>query len=134
MIALNSGRKLNQTVPLESYRHVKRVHKRHLESGETQLSIILSLASESNGELSGMPEDVVDLVESYQLRAFTTKVCKYPATSKEEWEHQCKLWPTSFHPPTYIIEGIAGFTEDDSRRVFKFMKIALELATSREGK
>jgi tRNA-specific adenosine deaminase 3 len=20
------------------------------------------------------------------------------ATSKEEWEEQCKLWPTSYHP------------------------------------
>ncbi|GAB2260556.1 hypothetical protein Droror1_Dr00011411 [Drosera rotundifolia] len=127
-------RKLNQIAPLENYRHVKRVHKKHVESGETQLSIILCLASEANGEFGSMPEDVLDLVKSYQLHAFTTKVCRYPAISKEEWEHQCKIWPTSFHPPTYNIEGIAGFTEDDSRRVFKFMKIALELATSRKGK
>lgn len=28
------------------------------------------------------------------------QVCKEAASTKEEWEEQCKLWPTSYHPPT----------------------------------
>jgi hypothetical protein len=27
-----------------------------------------------------------------------SQVAKCSATSKEEWEEQCKLWPTSYHP------------------------------------
>ncbi|GMH00672.1 hypothetical protein Nepgr_002511 [Nepenthes gracilis] len=122
-------RKLNQIAPLENLRHVKRVRKRCLE-GDTQLSVILCLANKDDSELDSMPKDVLELVNSYQLNAFTTKVCKYSATSKEEWEEQCKLWPTSFHPPTYNIEGISGFIDEDSKMVFKFMKFVLQLAKS----
>ncbi|GAB4825185.1 hypothetical protein Ancab_008060 [Ancistrocladus abbreviatus] len=121
-------RKLNQIAPLENLRHVKRVRKKCLE-GETQLSVILCLA-EDDIKLDTMPKDVLQLVNSCQLSAFTTKVCKSAATSKDEWEEQCKLWPTSFHPPTYNIEGIAGFSAEDSKLVFSFIKFALELARS----
>ncbi|KAJ4976558.1 hypothetical protein NE237_001664 [Protea cynaroides] len=58
------------------------------------------------------------------------KVAKYAALSKEEWEEQCKLWPTSYHPPTYNIDGITGFNEEDSQSIFNFMKFAIELALS----
>ncbi|PIN00209.1 tRNA(adenine(34)) deaminase [Handroanthus impetiginosus] len=77
-----------------------------------------------------MPEDVLELVNTYQLSTFTTKVCQYAASTKEEWEEQCKLWPTSFHPPTYNIDGITGFSEDDSLSVFNFMKLAVRMAKS----
>ncbi|GAB2273803.1 hypothetical protein Dimus_008578 [Dionaea muscipula] len=126
-------RRLNQIAPLEHLRHVKRVCRRHLESGKFQLSVILCPACEDGRDVERMPEDVLELVKSYQLSAFTAKVCKYSATSKEEWEEQCKLWPTSFHPPTYNIEGISGFTGDQSKVVFNFMMFALELARSDEG-
>ncbi|KAL6228449.1 hypothetical protein ACLB2K_002399 [Fragaria x ananassa] len=69
-------------------------------------------------------------MNSYQLSPFITKVCKYAALSKEEWEEQCKLWPTSFHPPTYNIDGITGFGEEDSQSVVGFMKYAIQLAKS----
>ncbi|GLT77155.1 hypothetical protein SLA2020_487670 [Shorea laevis] len=44
--------------------------------------------------------DSKELINSYRLSSFITKVSKYAALSKEEWEEQCKLWPTSYHPPT----------------------------------
>lgn len=93
-------RRLNQIAPFENLCHVKRIRKKHLEGGKTQLSVILCLASEDNSLLNSLPQDVQELSNSYQLSPFVTKVCKYAATSKEEWEEQCKLWPTSYHPPT----------------------------------
>lgn len=57
-------------------------------------------------------------------------VCKYAATTKEEWEEQCKIWPTSFHPPTYNIDGITGFNEENSKGVLKYINFAIELAKS----
>lgn len=57
-------------------------------------------------------------------------VCKEAATTKEEWEEQCKLWPTSYHPPTYNIDGITGFNEVDTQSIFGFMRLAIELAHS----
>ncbi|CAH8297674.1 unnamed protein product [Eruca vesicaria subsp. sativa] len=58
------------------------------------------------------------------------RVCKYAAVSKEEWEEQCKIWPTSFHPPTYNIDGIGGFSEEDTQSICKFMRVAINLAVS----
>ncbi|KAJ9167219.1 hypothetical protein P3X46_021885 [Hevea brasiliensis] len=128
-------RRLNQIAPLENLRHVKRIQKRHDEKGKNQLSVILCLASETeNGKQSNnLPENVQELINSYQLSPFITKVCKYAATSREEWEEQCKLWPTSYHPPTYNINGITGFGEEDSQSVFDFMKVAVDLAKSGGG-
>ncbi|XP_031282528.1 tRNA-specific adenosine deaminase TAD3 [Pistacia vera] len=126
-------RRLNQALPLENLRHVKRVQKKSLEGGKTQLSVILCLAGENDSQLNSIPQDVQELINSYQLSPFITKVCKYAASSKEEWEEQCKLWPTSYHPPTYNIDGITGFSEEDSQSVFSFMKFTVELAKSGDG-
>ncbi|KAI8570630.1 hypothetical protein RHMOL_Rhmol01G0050800 [Rhododendron molle] len=126
-------RKLNQIAPLEHLRHVKRVHKERLEGGNTQLSVILCLASENGYQLDSIPNVILELINSYQLSAFITKVCKYAALSKEEWEEQCKLWPTSYHPPTYSIYGITGFSEEDSCSVLNFMKLAVDMVNSGDG-
>ncbi|XP_062025330.1 tRNA-specific adenosine deaminase TAD3 isoform X1 [Rosa rugosa] len=123
-------RRLNQIAQLENLRHVKRVKKKFVEGGRTQLSVILCLASEIGNPLDSIPHNVQELMNSYQLSPFITKVCKYAALSKEEWEEQCKLWPTSYHPPTYNIDGITGFSEEDSQSVFGFMKYAIQLAKS----
>ncbi|KAK4425683.1 tRNA-specific adenosine deaminase TAD3 [Sesamum alatum] len=123
-------RKLNHIAPLEGLRHVKRIRKTCLDGGKSQLFVILCLASGSDGETNFVPEDVLELVNTYQLSTFTTKVCKHAASTKEEWEEQCKLWPTSFHPPTYNIDGITGFSEEDSSAVFNFMKLAVCMAKS----
>ncbi|GFP84034.1 probable inactive tRNA-specific adenosine deaminase-like protein 3 [Phtheirospermum japonicum] len=123
-------RKLNHIAPLEGLRHVKRVKKACLDGGKNQLSVVLCMASRNDGESNCMPEDVLELVNTYQLSTFTAKVCKYAASTKEEWAEQCKLWPTSFHPPTYNIDGITGFNEEDSLSVFNFMKLAVHMAKS----
>ncbi|XP_023904615.2 tRNA-specific adenosine deaminase TAD3 [Quercus suber] len=123
-------RRLNQIAPLENLRHVKRIRKKQLEGGKTELLVILCLASENDSHLDTMQHDVRELVNSYQLSAFITKVCKFPSSSKEEWEEQCKIWPTSYHPPTYNIDGITGFNKEDSQSVFSFMRFTVELAKS----
>ncbi|XP_060203553.1 tRNA-specific adenosine deaminase TAD3-like [Lycium barbarum] len=116
-------RKLNHIAPLENLQHVKRVQKKCIDGGKPQLSLLLSVAAETDVV-------VLELVKSYQLSTFITRVCKYAATSKEEWEEQCKLWPTSYHPPTYNISGITGFSEEDSQSIFGFMRHTIDLATS----
>nr|XP_043616567.1 tRNA-specific adenosine deaminase TAD3 [Erigeron canadensis] len=121
-------RKLNQILPLENLRHVKRVRKHYTDGGSTQLSVILCLAGENDSQLDIIPQEVVELIDSHQLEIFITKVCKYAPLSKEEWEEQCKRWPTSFHPPTYNISGITGFSEEEAHLVYTFMKLALDLA------
>ncbi|KAB2635046.1 inactive tRNA-specific adenosine deaminase-like protein 3 [Pyrus ussuriensis x Pyrus communis] len=63
-------------------------------------------------------------MNSYQFESLYHKsVCKYAASSKEEWEEQCKVWHNN-------IEGITGFSEEDSHSVFSFMKYAIQLAKS----
>ncbi|OIT38508.1 PREDICTED: probable inactive tRNA-specific adenosine deaminase-like protein 3 isoform X3 [Nicotiana attenuata] len=126
-------RKLNQIAPLENLRHVKRVQKKCIDGGKLQLCLLLSMAVENDGEVDAMPYEILELVKSYQLSTFITKVCKYAATSKEEWDEQCKLWPTSYHPPTYNISGITGFTEEESQSVLSFMRHAIDLSTSCVG-
>ncbi|XP_022718307.1 uncharacterized protein LOC111276767 isoform X2 [Durio zibethinus] len=121
---------LNQIAPLQNLHHLKRIHKRNLEGGKPELSVILCLASESETQSNSMPPDVQEIVNSYNLTPFITKVSKYAALSKEEWQEQCKLWPTSYHPPTYNIDGITGFSEEDAKSVFSFMKSTVELAKS----
>ncbi|KAL8234027.1 hypothetical protein R6Q59_020127 [Mikania micrantha] len=121
-------RKLNQILPLQNLRHVKRVRKQQLDGGPAQLSVILCLAGEDNSQFDTRPQEVVELINSYQLETFITKVCRYAPLSKEEWVEQSKIWPTSFHPPTYNINGITGFSEEESHSVCMFMKLALDLA------
>ncbi|KAI9099579.1 hypothetical protein K1719_024584 [Acacia pycnantha] len=131
--ANNIIRMLNRIEPLENLRHVKRVQKKILEAGQIQLSVILCLASEGDNQLDSVPPHLQELISSYQLSPFITKVCKYAATSKEEWQEQCKFWPTSYHPRTYNIDGITGFNECESQLIFKFMQSAVDLATSEAG-
>ncbi|CAH8347497.1 unnamed protein product [Eruca vesicaria subsp. sativa] len=120
-------RHLCKIASLEDLRHVKRVRKKILpDHGEPQLTVILCLAPEDNDD--DMPPDIQKLVDPYELSPFITEVCKYAAVSKEEWEEQCKLWPTSFHPPTYNIDGIGGFSEEDTQSICKFMRVAIDLA------
>lgn len=126
-------RKLNQIAPLENLRHVKRVRKQHLERGKTQLSVILCVACENGCQQDSIPNGVLELINSYQLSSFITKVCKFAALSKEEWEEQCKLWPTSYHPPTYNIDGITGFSEEDFHSIHNFMKLTVDMAKSGDG-
>ncbi|KAK2658805.1 hypothetical protein Ddye_005338 [Dipteronia dyeriana] len=126
-------RRLNQISPLEILRHVKRIQKKHVEGGKIKLLVILCVAGNGENESNSIPEGVQQLINSYQLSPFITKVCQYAATSKEDWEEQCKLWPTSFHPPTYNVDGIGRFSEEDSHSVFDFMQLTLKMARSGDG-
>ncbi|CAL5028840.1 unnamed protein product [Urochloa decumbens] len=119
-------RQLSQACPLENLRHVKRVRRR-TECGKSELSIILCLSTGSQTCSKQLPVDVQKIVDTYQLSPFSAKVSMCSATSKEEWEEQCKLWPTSYHP-AHDLSIIHGFREDELPSIFNCMKIAIELS------
>ncbi|RRT74079.1 hypothetical protein B296_00006615 [Ensete ventricosum] len=98
-LANKIARQLNQVCPLENLRHVKRVRKRTVE-GNVELSVILCLSDEYEKDAEAIPRGIHQLISDYNLCPYNEKVAKYAARSKEEWEEQCKLWPTSYHPPT----------------------------------
>ncbi|KAJ3693364.1 hypothetical protein LUZ60_008844 [Juncus effusus] len=123
-LAHNLIRQLNQIFPLESLRHVKRVRKTNLE-GKIELSIILCICEDENS-FETIPSEVSQFISSYNLNPFNAKVSRYEAISKEEWEEQCKLWPTSFHPPTNP-EGVSQLDEKEMNSIYNFMKIAIQL-------
>ncbi|XP_020103137.1 probable inactive tRNA-specific adenosine deaminase-like protein 3 isoform X4 [Ananas comosus] len=118
-------RQLNQICPLEDLRHVKRVRRINSE-GKVGLSVILCISRENENILEVIPSDVLEVVNTYQLRPFIAKVAKYAAMSKEEWEEQCKLWPTSYHPPNNL-DGVSGFSVEESQSICNYMKIAIQL-------
>ncbi|KAJ1697967.1 hypothetical protein LUZ63_006479 [Rhynchospora breviuscula] len=121
-------RQLNQICPLENLRHVKRVKKENFQ-GKVELSIILCLSSDNGISIEAVPSGVRQLIENYNLSFFDAKVSKCQATSKEEWEEQCKLWPTSFHPPTNP-EGVSGLNAEEIKSIYSFMKSVLQLVNS----
>ncbi|CAO2034242.1 unnamed protein product [Urochloa humidicola] len=119
-------RQLSQACPLENLRHVKRVRRR-TECGKSELSIILCLSTGSETYSKQLPVDVQKIVDTYQLNPFTAKVSMCSATSKEEWEEQCKLWPTSYHPAHDLVI-VRGFQEDELPSIFNCMKMAIQLS------
>ncbi|XP_073003494.1 tRNA-specific adenosine deaminase TAD3 [Typha latifolia] len=119
-------RKLNQVFQLENLRHVKRVRRTTTSEGKVELSVILCLSSEHENPAEAIPSDILQLVNAYQLSPFSAKVAQFAAMSKEEWEEQCKLWPTSYHPPTNL-EGISGFSEEESQSIYSYIKMAFQL-------
>ncbi|XP_020102718.1 probable inactive tRNA-specific adenosine deaminase-like protein 3 isoform X2 [Ananas comosus] len=118
-------RQLNQICLLEDLRHVKRVRRINSE-GKVELSVILCISRENENVLEVIPSEVLEVVNTYQLRPFIAKVAKYAAMSKEEWEEQCKLWPTSYHPPNNL-DGVSGFSVEESQSICNYMKIAIQL-------
>jgi len=74
-----------------------------------------------------LPDDVQKIVDTHQLNPFTAKVSKCPATSKEEWEEQCKLWPTSYHP-AHDLDIFRGSREEELPSIFNCMKTAIQLS------
>ncbi|CAO2041641.1 unnamed protein product [Urochloa humidicola] len=119
-------RQLSQACRLENLRHVKRARRR-TECGKSELSIILCLSTGSETCSKQLPVDVQNIVDTYQLNPFTAKVSMCSATSKEEWEEQCKLWPTSYHPAHDLVI-VRGFREDELPSIFNCMKMAIQLS------
>ncbi|XP_064945635.1 tRNA-specific adenosine deaminase TAD3-like isoform X2 [Musa acuminata AAA Group] len=133
-------RQLNQVCPLENLRHVKRVRKRTVE-GNAELSVILCLSDEYEKDAEAIPRGIHQLISDYNLCPYNTKVAKYAAGSKEEWEEQCKLWPTSYHPSTKhwchnlcpfvgllkSLDGVSGLSEGELQLIFNYMKVVIQL-------
>ncbi|KAJ8509988.1 hypothetical protein OPV22_000422 [Ensete ventricosum] len=124
-LANKIARQLNQVCPLENLRHVKRVRKRTVE-GNVELSVILCLSDEYEKDAEAIPRGIHQLISDYNLCPYDEKVAKYAARSKEEWEEQCKLWPTSYHPPTNL-DGVAGLSEGELQLIFNYMKVVIQL-------
>ncbi|XP_020592632.1 probable inactive tRNA-specific adenosine deaminase-like protein 3, partial [Phalaenopsis equestris] len=124
-------RQLNQICPLENLRHVKRVRRRSVE-GKVELSVILCIHHEHVNLGMEMPNDVLQLASTYGLSPYKAKVAKCAALSKEEWEDQCKLWPTSYHPLTNPPE-LTGLDEEESQLIIKYMKFAMGLTKTPNG-
>ncbi|KAL6650345.1 hypothetical protein ACP70R_009270 [Stipagrostis hirtigluma subsp. patula] len=120
-------RQLNQVCPLESLRHVKRVRRCNECDGKSELSIILCLSTGSDTCKEEFPEDLQKVVDTYLLKPFIAKVAKFSAKSKEQWEEQCTLWPTSYHP-AHDLDGVRGFREDELPSIFNCMKAAIQLS------
>ncbi|XP_078171560.1 cytidine/deoxycytidylate deaminase family protein isoform X2 [Carex rostrata] len=98
-------------------------------SGKVKLSIILYVSSENGSSIDAAPSGVRQLIDNYNLSLFVTKVSRCQATSKGEWEEQCKLWPTSFHPPANP-EGVSGLDEKDIKSIYSSMRSVIELVQS----
>ncbi|WOL05535.1 putative inactive tRNA-specific adenosine deaminase-like protein [Canna indica] len=124
-LANNIVRQLNQVVPLENLRHVKRVRRRTAE-GKVELSVILCLSGEYEKDAEALPRGIHQLISAYNLCPYRAKVAKHAAISKEEWEEQCKLWPTSYHPSTNL-DGIATLSEGELQLIFNYMDSAIQL-------
>ncbi|KAF0905066.1 hypothetical protein E2562_000873 [Oryza meyeriana var. granulata] len=120
-------RQLSQACPLENLRHVKRVRRCREYGEKSELSIILCLATGPENCSEMFPQDVKKIVDTYQLSPFIAKVARFPATSKEEWEEQCKLWPTSYHPH-HELDGVSGFKESELPSIFDCMRTAMQLS------
>ncbi|KAL7105237.1 hypothetical protein ACP275_07G031600 [Erythranthe tilingii] len=88
-------KKLSHIAPLEDLRHVRRIRKTCLDEGKYQLSVILCVAFGNDVQPNCMPEDLVELVNTY-----------------------------------HNIDGITGFSEEDSLSVVNFMKLAVHMAKS----
>lgn len=120
-------RQLSQVCPLENLRHVKRVRRRTECGGKSELSIILCVSTGSETCNIQFSEDLQKIVDTYQLSPFTAKVARCCATSKEEWEEQCKLWPTSYHP-AHDLGIVRGFQEEELPSIFNCMKAAIQVS------
>ncbi|CAL5340734.1 unnamed protein product [Camellia sinensis] len=119
-------RKLNQIAPLENLRHVKRVRKQHLEKGKTQLSVILCLACENGCQQDSIPNGVLELISSYQF----ANLLHYQKKSGKNSANYGQL--RIIHQPINI-DGITGFSEEDSHSIHNFMKLTVDMAKSGDG-
>ncbi|KAM3274404.1 hypothetical protein ACQJBY_043480 [Aegilops geniculata] len=97
------------------------------QAENSELSIILCLSAGPDDGSEGFPEEVQKIVDNYHLSPFIAEVASCSATSKEEWEEQCKLWPTSYHPP-HDIDGVSGFKEEEVPSIFHCMRTAMQLS------
>lgn len=124
-------RELNIKSPLPTLAHVKRVRKTADEGG-VKLSIILcAVEGDTTAAVDGhipIPEHLVEVVKNFSLQPFVAVVPKQAASSREEWEAQCQLWPTSFHPNACTRAAKLKLSDEEEEVICKFMKLAIKQA------
>ncbi|CAK9256181.1 unnamed protein product [Sphagnum jensenii] len=126
-------RELNIKSPLPTLAHVKRVRKTADEGG-VKLSIILcAVEGDTTAAVDGhipIPEHLVEVVKNFSLQPFVAVVPKQAASSREEWEAQCQLWPTSFHPNACTRAAKLKLSDEEEEVICKFMKLAIKQASN----
>ncbi|CAM6044572.1 unnamed protein product [Sphagnum compactum] len=129
-------RELNIKSPLPTLAHVKRVRKTADEGG-VKLSIILcAVEGVTTAAVDGhipIPEHLVEVVKNFSLQPFVAVVPEQAASSREEWEAQCQLWPTSFHPNACTRAAKLKLSDEEEEVICKFMKLAIKQARPANG-
>ncbi|CAI5999378.1 unnamed protein product [Closterium sp. NIES-65] len=87
-------RQLASVAPLRDLHHVKRV-RRTGEGRAVSLHVVLTPGSDP----LALPEPLLQLVTQHGLEPVVTQVPAHAPRTKERWQEQQSVWPTSFHPP-----------------------------------
>ncbi|GJP42634.1 hypothetical protein CLOM_g2178 [Closterium sp. NIES-68] len=87
-------KQLASVAPLRDLQHVKRVRRKG-EGRAVSLHVILT---PGNDPLA-LPEPLQQLVARHGLEITVAQVPAHAPRSKELWQQQQAIWPTSFHPP-----------------------------------
>ncbi|CAI5931771.1 unnamed protein product [Closterium sp. NIES-64] len=85
---------LASVAPLRDLHHVKRV-RRTGEGRAVSLHVVLTPGSDP----LALPEPLLKLVTQHGLEPVVTQVPAHAPRTKERWQEQQSVWPTSFHPP-----------------------------------
>ncbi|KAG6543196.1 hypothetical protein Mapa_015446 [Marchantia paleacea] len=126
-------RELNVKAPLPSLGHVKRI-RRCGTQGASELSVILCTVNEAGpAEDAVMPTCVSELVDKHGLQPFIITVSEKPARTREEWEVQCQLWPTSFHPNAGKAAELEELDQAAVHSMCTFMQMAVQIAHLARG-
>ncbi|CAL5401705.1 unnamed protein product [Camellia sinensis] len=94
--------------------------------GKTQLSVILCLACENGCQQDSIPNGVLELISSYQF----ANLLHYQKKSGKNSANYGQLH--IIHQPSNI-DGITGFSEEDSHSIHNFMKLTVDMAKSGDG-
>ncbi|CAI5519464.1 unnamed protein product [Closterium sp. Naga37s-1] len=87
-------KQLASVAPLRDFHHVKRV-RRTGEGRAVSLHVVLTPGSDP----LALPEPLQQLVSQHGLEPVVTRVPAHAPRTKERWQQQQSVWPTSFHPP-----------------------------------
>ncbi|CAI5499822.1 unnamed protein product, partial [Closterium sp. Naga37s-1] len=87
-------KQLASVAPLKDLHHVKRV-RRTGEGRAVSLHVVLTPGSDP----LALPESLQQLVTQHGLELAVAQVPAHAPRTKERWQEQQSVWPTSFHPP-----------------------------------
>ncbi|KAL3699906.1 hypothetical protein R1sor_017928 [Riccia sorocarpa] len=127
-------RELNVKAPLPTLGHVKRIRRTVTKDG-MELSVLLCCVGNPEAEEDPkMPASVSEIVDKHGLQPFIVPVSDKPARSREEWESQCQLWPTSFHPNAGKAADIEKLDQAAVDSMCTFMQMAAQVARLARGR